>query len=181
MRVLVTAASKHGGTAEIAAAIGRTLAEHAVDVEVTAIEDTAGVENYGAVVLGSAVYAGHWLKSATEFVEDHATQLAGRPVWLFSSGPVGAPPKPAEDPVDAADMVTASAARDHRVFPGRLDKSRLGFAERAIVTALRAPEGDYRNWDEIRAWAIGIAEALAGAVTSSTATTSMSRSRTQRR
>ena len=108
MRVLVTAASKHGGTAEIAAAIGRALAEHAVDVEVTAIEDTAGVENYGAVVLGSAVYAGHWLESATEFVEDHATQLAGRPVWLFSSGPIGVPPKPAEDPVDAAQRCSSS-------------------------------------------------------------------------
>jgi menaquinone-dependent protoporphyrinogen oxidase len=161
MRVLVTAASKHGATAEIATEIGRALAEQAVDVDVTPIEDTPGIGDYDAVVLGSAVYAGHWLKSATEFVEDNGAQLAARPVWLFSSGPIGEPPKPAEDPVDAADMVTASAAREHRVFPGRLDKSRLGFAERAIVTALRAPEGDYRDWDEIRAWAVGIAESLA--------------------
>ena len=116
MRVLVTAASKHGGTAEIAAAIGRALAEHAVDVEVTAIEDTAGVENYGAVVLGSAVYAGHWLESATEFVEDHATQLAGRPVWLFSSGPIGVPPKPAEDQDENDEEATDRALRETRGY-----------------------------------------------------------------
>jgi menaquinone-dependent protoporphyrinogen oxidase len=161
MRVLVTAASKHGATAEIATEIGRALAEQAVDVDVTLIEDSPGVDEYDAVVLGSAVYAGHWLKSATEFVEDNAAELAERPVWLFSSGPVGEPPKPSEEPVDAADMVTTSAAREHRVFPGRLDKSLLGFAERAIVTALHAPEGDYRDWGEIRAWATGIAESLA--------------------
>jgi menaquinone-dependent protoporphyrinogen oxidase len=161
MRVLVTAASKHGATAEIATEIGRALAEQAVDVDVTPIEDTPGIGEYDAVVLGSAVYVGHWLKSATEFVEDNAAELAERPVWLFSSGPVGEPPKPPEESVDAADMVTTSAAREHRVFPGRLDKSQLGFAERAIVTALHVPEGDYRDWSEIRAWATGIAESLA--------------------
>jgi menaquinone-dependent protoporphyrinogen oxidase len=161
MRVLVTVASKHGATGEIATEIGRALAEQAIDVDVTPIEDTPEVDDYDAVVLGSAVYVGHWLKSATEFVEDHAAELAERPVWLFSSGPIGEPPKPPEEPVDAADMVTTSAAREHRVFPGRLDKSQLGFAERAIVTALHTPEGDYRDWGEIRAWATGIAESLA--------------------
>lgn len=166
MRVLVTAASKHGATGEIATEIGRALAEQAIDVDVTPIEDTPEVDDYDAVVLGSAVYVGHWLKSATEFVEDHAAELAERPVWLFSSGPIGEPPKPPEEPVDAADMVTTSAAREHRVFPGRLDKSQLGFAERAIVTALHAPEGDYRDWGEIRAWATGIAESLATPVRS---------------
>lgn len=164
MRVLVTAASKHGATEEIAVAIGRALGESSIEVEVVPVEDAPAVDGYDAVIVGSAVYAGHWLKSATEFVEDNAAQLSGRPVWLFSSGPIGTPPKPAEDPVDAADMVRASAAREHRVFAGRLDKSRLGFAERAIVTALRAPEGDYRDWDEIRSWAAAIAQTLAESV-----------------
>ena len=161
MKVLVTAASKHGATGEIATAIGRALAEQTIDVDVTPIEDTPGIDEYDAVVLGSAVYVGHWLKSATEFVEDHAAELAERPVWLFSSGPVGEPPTPVYEPVDAADMVTVAAAREHRVFPGRLDRSQLGFAERAIVTALHAPEGDYRDWRQIHDWATGIAESLA--------------------
>ena len=57
-------------------------------------------------------------------------------------------------------MVEATVARDHRVFGGKLDKRQLSFGERALVTALRAPEGDFRDWDEIRAWASGIADRL---------------------
>jgi len=75
--------------------------------------------------------------------------LRSRPVWLFSSGPVGDPPKPGADPVDAATMSTASGARDHRVFSGKLDRSLLRFTDKAIATALRAPAGDFRDWDEI--------------------------------
>ncbi len=32
---------------------------------------------------------GHWLKPAKQFVERHAAALDKRPVWLFSSGPIG--------------------------------------------------------------------------------------------
>ena len=86
--------------------------------------------------------------------------LAGKPVWLFSSGPVGDPPRPEEDPVDIADVLAATKAREHRVFAGRLDKRRLGFGERAIVVALRVREGDFRNWAEIQGWASQIADSL---------------------
>jgi len=81
-------------------------------------------------------------------------------VWLFSSGPVGDPPKPEEDPVDVADLVALTDAREHRVFAGKLVRRQLSFPERAIVAALRVPEGDFRDWTEIRRWAAGIAEAL---------------------
>jgi menaquinone-dependent protoporphyrinogen oxidase len=81
-------------------------------------------------------------------------------VWLFSSGPVGDPPKPTEDPVDASSLLERTGAREHHVFAGRLDRSRLSFGERAIAMALRAPEGDFRDWDDVRAWASGIADAL---------------------
>jgi menaquinone-dependent protoporphyrinogen oxidase len=86
-------------------------------------------------------------------------------VWLFSSGPIGDPPKPAEDPVDAAGLVHACGAREHRVFAGRLERHRLGWGERAITVALRAPEGDFRDFAGIRAWAAQIAETLSAGVT----------------
>jgi menaquinone-dependent protoporphyrinogen oxidase len=81
-------------------------------------------------------------------------------VWLFSSGPVGDPPKPEEDPVDVAELVAASGAREHRVFAGTLVRRQLSFPERAIVSALRVPEGDFRDWAEITRWAAEIAGAL---------------------
>jgi menaquinone-dependent protoporphyrinogen oxidase len=89
--------------------------------------------------------------------------LAARPVWLFSSGPIGDPPKPEEDPVDVAELLAATGARDHRVFAGRLVRRQLAFGDKAIAVALRVPEGDFRDWTEIKGWAAGIADALRGA------------------
>ena len=77
MRVLVTAATKYGATAEIAQAIAAVLGEHGLEVTVLPPEQVEEVEGYDAVVVGSAVYAGHWLKPARELVERHAGELAG--------------------------------------------------------------------------------------------------------
>jgi menaquinone-dependent protoporphyrinogen oxidase len=112
------------------------------------------------VVLGSAVYMGHWLEAARQLAESETRALHGRPVWLFSSGPVGDPPKPDEQPVDAGAAVAATGAREHRLFGGNLDPRRLGFADRAMVHAVRAQTGDFRDWAEIAAWAERIADAL---------------------
>lgn len=158
--ILVTVASKYGSTQEIAAFVGRVLAEHGLNVSVMGIEDVTSLDGIDAVVAGSAVYAGHWLKPAREFLERHATDLNTKPVWLFSSGPIGDPAKPQEDPVDASSLVELTGARDHRVFAGKLDRRALNFGEKAIVMALRAPEGDFRDWSEIGEWAAGIARTL---------------------
>ncbi len=161
MRILVTAASKYGSTREIAEAIGGILGERGHEVTLTPPEDVDSVDGFDAVVLGSAVYAGHWMKPAMELVDRAAGDLRARPTWLFSSGPIGDPPKPEEDPVEVADIAERTAAREHRVVPGRLDRKRLSFGEKAIVMALRAPEGDFRDWDDIKGWAGSIADALA--------------------
>ncbi len=161
MNVLVSAASKHGSTSEIATAIGETLRAAGLDVTVAAPDDVAGLDGYDAAVIGSAVYAGRWMKPAKELIDRIGDGAAARAVWLFSSGPLGSPLKPDEEPIDVADLVDATSAEEHRVFPGRLERSRLGFAERAIVRALHAPDGDFRDFDEIAAWARGIAAALA--------------------
>ena len=50
--------------------------------------------------------------------------------------------------------------RDHQIFTGKLAKKHLSFPDRAVVSAIGAQEGDFRNWAEIRDWATGIADAL---------------------
>jgi menaquinone-dependent protoporphyrinogen oxidase len=160
MKALISTASKHGSTAEIGGAIGDVLLEHGVEVDVLVPEAVSSLHGYDLAVLGSAVYAGHWMKSMRELAERCAEELAALPVWLFSSGPIGDPPKPDEDPVDVAEVLERTGARDHAVFAGKIDRSRLGFGERAIVSALKVPEGDFRDWDEIRRWAAGIVEEL---------------------
>lgn len=160
MRVLVSAGTKHGATAEIAGVIGEELRNGGHEVSVVEPSAVADLEGYEAYVLGSAVYAGRWLGEARELVEEHADTLRSKPVWLFSSGPVGEPPKPEEDPVDAEPLIAATGAREHRVFSGKIDRNTLGLGEKAIVMALRAPEGDFRDWNAVRAWAAGISRAL---------------------
>jgi menaquinone-dependent protoporphyrinogen oxidase len=163
MRVLVTVASRHGASTEIAGAIGDVLMRRGLEVSVLAPDTVHSVEGYDAVIVGSGIYAGRWLDPAKRFVERNRELFAHRPVWLFSSGPIGDPAKPLDDPVDAAAMIEATHARGHRVFAGRLDKADLSFPEKLIVKAVRAPEGDYRDWDEVRAWSEKIARELTGA------------------
>ena len=160
MKVLVCAATKYGATGEIANVVADVLAEEGLEVTVIPPEQARAIEQFDAVVLGSAVYMGQWMKPARELVDRSAAALAARPVWLFSSGPVGEPAKPAENPVDVSKILQSTKARDHRVFTGRLVRKHLSFPDRAMASAIRAAEGDFRNWAEIRAWAAGIASAL---------------------
>lgn len=159
MRVLVTAATKYGATGEIAQAIGQVLHERGVDTTVLPPDQVEAVDDYDAVVLGSGVYAGHWLKPAKEFVDRNSSALAARPVWLFSSGPIGDPPKPEEDPVDVAELMQTTKAREHRLFGGKLERQQLSFPEKAMMVAFRVKDGDFRDWEEIKGWAAEIAEA----------------------
>lgn len=163
MRVLVVAASKHGATAEIATALGEALAHRGITATVADAENVADLEEYDAVLLGSAVYAGRWRKAARELAERHGDFLVTRPVWLFSSGPVGDPLKPEEDPVDVEQITAIVGSRGHKVFAGKIDRSRLSLAERAVVKALKVPDGDYRDFSDVTAWAGEIADALLGA------------------
>jgi len=162
MNVLVATASKHGATTEIGQRIANVLIAHGHAAHVIAPDEVEHVDDVDAVVIGSAVYAGHWLKPSKQLIERCQARLVGIPVWTFSSGPLGDPPKPDEDPVDVADILTAVNTTEHRLFAGKLDVEKLGFPERAITKALRAPSGDFRDWDEIEKWAGEIGAALAG-------------------
>jgi len=160
MRVLVSTASRHGATSEIGDHIADTLGARAIDVVVARPEEVSDLRWFQAVVLGSAVYAGHWMPEAKDLAE-RVIAHGGLGVWLFSSGGVGDPPMPDTDPVEVADLIEATFAREHRLFAGKIDKSKLNAGERAIVRAVRAPEGDFRPWDDISAWAESIADVLA--------------------
>jgi menaquinone-dependent protoporphyrinogen oxidase len=157
----VASASRHGGTREIAAAIAAELREAGLEVDDLPVEEVEQIDGYDAVVLGSAVYVGKWLAPARRLVEERAEELSRRPVWLFSSGPVGRPPRPEGDAaVDVSEIVAAVGPREHRILPGRLERAELGLRERAIVKVVGAQEGDSRDWEAVGAWARGIAEAL---------------------
>lgn len=163
MRVLVSAASRHDATRETAEAIAAGLAKRGLDAEARPLEQITSLDRFDTVVLGSAIYMGRWLKSAREFVSEHAAELSSMPVWLLRSGPLG-PPDHLIPPGESADtdrIVELVGARGHRVFAGRLERTSLGFAERAAAKAVHAPDGDCRDWAAVDAFAREIASELA--------------------
>ena len=161
MQVLVAYASKHGSTAEIAQAIADELQTAHLEADVQHVADIDRLAAYDAVVLGSAVYVGRWLPEAVAFVEAHGATLADRPVWFFSSGPIGEPePMPRGDPEGITEMSKKVGVREHRVLAGRIDRADLSLGEKMIVRVVRAPEGDFRDWPAVGAYAHQIAAEL---------------------
>jgi menaquinone-dependent protoporphyrinogen oxidase len=164
-KVLVAYATKYGATQEIAERIGQALKGAGLAADVQPAERVSDLGRYGAVVLGSAVYAGGWRAEAARFLEANEGALAQRPVWLFSSGPTGE-----GDPVElmkgwrfpenlqpVADRIRP---REITFFMGEIDTKKLNLAEKLLVKGIKAPTGDFRDWETIEAWAAGIAEAL---------------------
>ena len=160
MKLLIAVSSKHGSTREIAGSIGQTVREAGIEVDVVDAQDVESVAPYDAVIVGSAVHWGHWMGPARDLVNASADALRTRPVRLFSSGPLG---RGIVDPADAAEgmkLLELVGAREHRVFPGKADKRELAFVERRIVSMVKSPWGDHRDWLAIREWAVSIAREL---------------------
>jgi Flavodoxin domain len=109
-------ASKYGATREIGETITDELAQAGHDAKLEDVEEFEGFDGGGTIVLGSAVYAGHWLKPAQAVLRDSAEVLATRQVWLFSSGPVGDPPKSeGGEPEGIDEALGAIGARGHEL------------------------------------------------------------------
>ena len=166
-QVLVTYATKHGATGEIAEKIGQVLQEAGLHAEVKPVDKVSDLETYKAVVLGSAVYAGMWLKDAVAFLEANEKKLAERAVWFFSSGPTreGDPVelmKGWKFPEAQRPIADRIGPRDIAFFHGEIDMKDLNLAEKLIVKGIKAPTGDFRDWEAITAWAAAIGEALKG-------------------
>jgi menaquinone-dependent protoporphyrinogen oxidase len=158
MKLLVTYASKYGSTAEIAAVIGKELRKRQYEVEVKAVEDVGNLDGYDGFVVGSALYAGGWIKSAADFLRSNQELLAGHPVWLFSSGPTGqGDPNEIMDgwtfPEDLAAVRETINPEDIILFHGHIDPGKLNFAEKMIIKSVKATVGDFRDWLVIRGWA----------------------------
>ena len=166
MRVLVTYATKNGSTQEIADAIADELMAHGLDVVCASAADSDAAD-FDAVVIGSGVYAGRWLRPARRFLKANAAHLHRLPFWVFSSGPFGeqAVNPSAEDlkwqePAKVMARAEDLGVREHVVFGGRLPLEPHGFIENAMVRNTPSENRDARDWTRIRAWASGIAQSL---------------------
>ena len=162
-RVLVVVASRHGATREIADVLARDMRDAGVDARVEDAETAPGPDGNDGVVIASAVYHGRWLAPARRYAARHAAVLTSLPVWLLSSGPLGAEP-PGEEPPGVAAVRLMTGAREHLIVGGRLERDLLGPRERLVARVVGASDGDHRDRAPVASLAAGITDALAGAV-----------------
>jgi menaquinone-dependent protoporphyrinogen oxidase len=166
-QILVAYATKHGATTEIAEKIGEVFRQAGLATDVLPVAHVSNLVPYEAVVLGSAVYIGQWRKEASKFLTANATALAGKRVWLFSSGPTGE-----GDPVELVQgwrfpaklqaIADRIKPRDVAVFHGAVDVNKLNLIEKWMLKNVKAPVGDFRDWEAIAAWTTAIIEELKG-------------------
>jgi menaquinone-dependent protoporphyrinogen oxidase len=174
MGVLVAYASRHGSTAGIAERLAERLITNGYPAQARRAEDVDSLAQHDAVILGGATYMFHWLKPAVKFADHFRDELARRPVWLFSSGPLGTETVDehgddiltTSDPREFDRLVKLLRPRGTHVFFGAYDPEAapIGMAERFVkhMPAAREalPVGDFRDWPAVDAWADQITQEL---------------------
>lgn len=158
-KFLVAYASKYGSTAGVADVIGKELCSRGAPVDVLLIKNIGDLSSYRGVVVGSAIYKGKWLPEAVEFVKMNREVLRRVPVAYFlvcmtmrepteeNRRKVLAYLNPLLKEVPQVKPVGMST------FAGALHYRNLSWLEKILMKFIGAPEGDFRDWNAIRAWA----------------------------
>ncbi|GAA3341757.1 flavodoxin domain-containing protein [Amorphoplanes nipponensis] len=166
MTVLVAYGTTGGSTAEIAGWIDEELRAAGLDTRLLSAGAVDDVEGYEALVLGAAMYAAGWHNDARKFAKHFEGRFAGRPVYLFSSGPLDHTADDTDLPPNHQAEVAMQLlqAREHVTFGGRLtDEAHgwLGFVARRLEHD--GHTGDFRNPERVRAWARHVAAEITAA------------------
>lgn len=158
-RVLVTYASKYGSTGGVADVIGKELCSREVATDVVLIRNASNVSSYQGVVIGSAIYMGKWMSEAVDFVKKNKDILRQVPVAYFLVCMTLSRPtdKNRAEVLAYMDPILKAVPEIRPVgigtFAGALDYNNLSWLYKKILKFKGAPEGDFRDWNAIRAWA----------------------------
>lgn len=164
-RILVVYATRHGSTEGVARRISARLRERGASVDVRRVDDVDHIAAYDAVVVGSPVYNQRWLPEADRFVQEHASSLTGRQVWMFSVGSFSDTKRligglMRREPSNIAELSALVKPRDYRVFAGRIERDQWPLPSRLFYRMFGGRMGDNRDWDLIDNWASGIGREL---------------------
>lgn len=164
-KVLLTYASKYGSTKEIADKIRDLLEGRKIANEMLSVEKVNNLNDYSAVIIGSAVYMGQWRKKAVNLLKNNIAELRHKKVWIFSTGPTGKgdPVELLEGwkiPKNLEDTVAQINPVDIKVFGGKLEEGRLSFMDKFIIKKVKAPVGDFIDWKDVEKWTVQIISQL---------------------
>lgn len=169
-KILVTYASRAGSTAGVAEAIGKTLAESGLQVDVCPVQEVTDLTPYRAVVAGSAIQSGEWLPEALQFVQTHRAELAQKPFVAFLVCMTLTMKNPSyHDAVKDWMQPVRALVRPVRegYFAGALDLRKVPSFRHRLMFRISImmgvwSEGDHRDWDAIRDWATDLVHILKG-------------------
>lgn len=163
-KILVAYASKLGSTIGIAEAIGKTLVESGMEVDVCPMQEVNDLSPYRAVVAGSAIHDGKWLPEAMQFMKTHREALAQKPFAAFLvCMTMAMPNRTDQQGVSAWLEPVRSLVKpvSEGFFAGALDISKIPSLWDRMLFRLSVmlgawKEGDHRDWNAIRAWAASL-------------------------
>jgi len=169
-RVLVVYASKYGSTGGVADAIGKELCGKDVAVDVALIKNAENIRSYQGVIIGSAIYMGKWMYEATDFVKENRDVLCNVPVAYFLVGMTLAKnPEKRTDALSSIEPILKAVPEIKPVgigtFAGAMDYNNLSWINKKILKSKGTPEGDFRDWNVIRSWAMSLPLWLMGTQT----------------
>jgi len=167
-RILVAYAIRAGSTAEVAELVGEVLREAGAEVDVRPVNEVQNLTSYAAVVLGSAIWAGKPLPEIRRFVAGWRHALTHVPVAYFILCDTLREDTPANRETVRDYLRPLQEIRpaiSTGLFAGARNFSRLHPILRWVFkTVMRLQEGDWRNWEQIRAWAADLAPRLTPAM-----------------
>jgi menaquinone-dependent protoporphyrinogen oxidase len=155
-KILVAYSTRAGSTAEIAAAIGQTLAQRGYTVDVLPVKKQPNPSDYDAVILGSPIRMGSWLPEVVGFVKDNRTLLEQMPVAAFTvhmlnGGNNEQSRGNRQAYLDAVREWISPA--EEAFFLGKMELAKLSFLDRFISNAMKAKDEDLRDWNAVHAFA----------------------------
>lgn len=167
MKTLVVYGTKSGCTTGIAESIGATLAEGGMTVDVRPVDKAGDPSGYDAVVVGSGVRVGSWHAPVKEWVTANADTLKGLPVAFYTCCLTLATDPEKVDEVRAyTDALVAESGVtpvDVGLFAGWNEPKSFSLIERTVMKVMKAPQGDFRDFDAVAAWAKDMAPRLGDA------------------
>ena len=163
-KILIAYESRYGSTSEVAQHMAMVLCKKGACVDVrhiASIEDQ--LPTYDGAIIGSAVKSASWHPGAIEFVDQHQEVFSRIPVVYFltclalyhNTPHTRQVAKSYFDPVLTA--VPQVRPKIMQAFAGKLDYSHMNLMMRVVMKSKmkqqKVPEGDFRDYEKIGAWA----------------------------
>ncbi|MBN1168170.1 MAG: hypothetical protein JXA44_13745 [Methanospirillaceae archaeon] len=157
MTILVIYATRYGSTTVLAETITDTLRQAGYDAELFIAEKMPDPMHCEAIILGSPLYLGKWLRSLVEYINRYKGIFDSVPHAVFTVGYTLREP----GPMELAAARLAELEFQHVLSPvysgyfgGNLEINRLSGADRDICQMVGLPDGDFRDTTKVAAWTL---------------------------